>query len=71
MFACFLQNLFCLLAFPDTPSHSRDLDTQPDGEVLHGYHETEMVSDQNVVDVDFDVCPPSLTPSSPAPTSIQ
>lgn len=54
-------------AFPDTPSHSRDLDSQPE----QGYHETEMVSDQNVVDVNFDVCPPSLTSSSPAPTSIQ
>jgi len=54
-------------AFPDTPSHSRDLDSQPE----QGYHETEMVSDQIVVDVNFDVCPPSLTSSSPAPTSIQ
>jgi len=49
-------------AFPVTPSHSRDLDTEPDG-----YHETEMVSVN--VDVNFDVCP--HTSSSPAPTSIQ
>lgn len=62
-FICLLYTKFILLlAFPVTPSHSRDLDTEPDG-----YHETEMVSVN--VDVNFDVCP--HTSSSPAPTSIQ